>query len=173
MDEQLFIIPVYLTLDYRVYLSIFYLPLHKASIDDYSQIKGPLYITPIRRDGAGRTYIFATATATATSPDRLSVTYIMAALESPLLGSQRRDHGSSEGEEIRKRPGISGFLGEFGSESRRLWHIAGPAIFTAICQYSLGALTQTFAGQVGELELAAVSVENSVIAGLAFGVMVN
>lgn len=66
-----------------------------------------------------------------------------------------------------------GFVKEFGKESKTLWKLAGPAIFTAICQYSLGALTQTFAGQVGELELAAVSVENSVIAGLAFGVMVK
>jgi MATE family multidrug resistance protein len=63
-------------------------------------------------------------------------------------------------------------LKEFGHESKRLWKLAGPAIFTSICQYSLGALTQTFAGFVGEVELAAVSVENSVIAGLAFGVMV-
>uniref|UniRef100_A0A2N9G056 Protein DETOXIFICATION n=1 Tax=Fagus sylvatica TaxID=28930 RepID=A0A2N9G056_FAGSY len=64
-------------------------------------------------------------------------------------------------------------LRKFGKESKTLWKLAGPAIFTAICQYSLGALTQTFAGQVGELELAAVSVENSVIAGLAFGVMLG
>ncbi|KAL9308892.1 hypothetical protein AtEden1_Chr1g0045361 [Arabidopsis thaliana] len=61
---------------------------------------------------------------------------------------------------------------EFGEESKRLWELAGPAIFTAISQYSLGALTQTFSGRLGELELAAVSVENSVISGLAFGVMV-
>ncbi|KAF2299891.1 hypothetical protein GH714_005831 [Hevea brasiliensis] len=52
---------------------------------------------------------------------------------------------------------------EFGEESKRLWKLAGPAIFTSICQYSLGALTQTFAGLVGEVELAAVSVENSVL----------
>ncbi|CAK9171771.1 unnamed protein product [Ilex paraguariensis] len=62
---------------------------------------------------------------------------------------------------------------EFGAESKKLWKLAGPAIFTAICQYSLGALTQTFSGLVGEVELAAVSVENSVIAGLAFGVMLG
>lgn len=66
-----------------------------------------------------------------------------------------------------------GFVNKFGVESKKLWKIAGPAIFTALCQYSLGALTQTFTGFVGELELAAVSVENSVIAGLAFGVMVS
>ncbi|KAL8130582.1 hypothetical protein V2J09_019737 [Rumex salicifolius] len=62
---------------------------------------------------------------------------------------------------------------EFNKESKFLWDIAGPAIFTMISQYSLGALTQTFAGLVGELELAAFSVENSVIAGLAFGVMLG
>ncbi|QCD98904.1 protein DETOXIFICATION 33 [Vigna unguiculata] len=61
----------------------------------------------------------------------------------------------------------------FGFESKKLWRLAGPAILTSICQYSLGALTQTFAGQVGDLALAAVSVENSVIAGLAFGVMLG
>ncbi|KAL6012422.1 Protein DETOXIFICATION 33 [Asimina triloba] len=58
-------------------------------------------------------------------------------------------------------------------ESKKLWVIAAPAIFTSICQYSLGAITQTFAGHVGTLELAAVSVENSVIAGLAFGIMLG
>ncbi|XP_077215153.1 protein DETOXIFICATION 33-like [Tasmannia lanceolata] len=58
-------------------------------------------------------------------------------------------------------------------ESKKLWQIAGPAIFTSICQYSLGAITQTFVGHVGTLELAAVSIENSVVAGLAFGVMLG
>ncbi|KAL8527939.1 hypothetical protein ACS0TY_005667 [Phlomoides rotata] len=65
------------------------------------------------------------------------------------------------------------FVKGFGAESKTLWKISGPAIFTYICQYSLGAFTQTFAGQVGELELAAVSVENSVIAGFVFGAMLG
>ncbi|KAK1276963.1 Protein TRANSPARENT TESTA 12 [Acorus gramineus] len=64
-------------------------------------------------------------------------------------------------------------LNESVSETKKLWKIAGPAIFTAICQYSLGAITQTFAGHIGELELAAVAIENSVIAGFAFGVMLG
>ncbi|KAK4746254.1 hypothetical protein SAY87_012566 [Trapa incisa] len=104
----------------------------------------------------------------------------MAELESPLLGGnhgQRRIVSDLEGdlheEGLRWGMMVRGFLGEFRSESKRLWHIAGPAIFTAICQFSLGALTQTFVGQIGELELAAFSVENSVIAGLAFGVMLG
>ncbi|KAK3443204.1 hypothetical protein EUGRSUZ_B03290 [Eucalyptus grandis] len=65
------------------------------------------------------------------------------------------------------------FLREFAKESKKLWFLAGPAIFTSICRYSIGAITQVFAGQVGTLELAAVSVENSVIAGFSFGVMLG
>jgi MATE family multidrug resistance protein len=88
----------------------------------------------------------------------------MGAVETPLLTNNHSNHEDHE------KP--FSHVKEFGRESKTLWKLAGPAIFTSICQYSLGALTQTFAGLVGEIELAAVSVENSVIAGLAFGVMV-
>ncbi|KAK9119815.1 hypothetical protein Scep_017908 [Stephania cephalantha] len=60
---------------------------------------------------------------------------------------------------------------EFLVECKKLWLLAGPAIFTTLCQYSLGAITQTFAGHLGDLELAAFSVENSVIDGFSFGIM--
>ncbi|OAY34480.1 protein DETOXIFICATION 29 [Manihot esculenta] len=69
--------------------------------------------------------------------------------------------------------GVSDFFREFYVESKKLWYLAGPAIFTSICQYSLGAITQVFSGQVGTLALAAVSVENSVIAGFSFGAMLG
>ncbi|XP_065629044.1 protein DETOXIFICATION 29 isoform X1 [Quercus suber] len=65
------------------------------------------------------------------------------------------------------------FYRAFLTESKKLWYLAGPAIFTSICQYSLGAITQVFAGHVGSLDLAAVSIENSVIAGFSFGVMLG
>ncbi|XP_016456358.2 protein DETOXIFICATION 31-like [Nicotiana tabacum] len=69
--------------------------------------------------------------------------------------------------------GIQDFFREFFVESKKLWYLAGPAIFTSLCRYSLGAVTQTFAGHLGTLELAAVSVENSVIAGFSFGIMLG
>ncbi|KAK4772638.1 hypothetical protein SAY86_014413 [Trapa natans] len=65
------------------------------------------------------------------------------------------------------------FFREFSVEAKKLWYLAGPAIFTSICQYSLGAITQLFAGHVSTLTLAAVSIENSVIAGFSFGVMLG
>ncbi|KAF9602468.1 hypothetical protein IFM89_028019, partial [Coptis chinensis] len=66
---------------------------------------------------------------------------------------------------------VNDFFREFAVESKKLWFLAGPAIFTSVSRYTLGAVTQAFAGQVGTLELAAVSIENSVIAGFSLGVM--
>ncbi|KAL8519153.1 hypothetical protein ACS0TY_010188 [Phlomoides rotata] len=65
------------------------------------------------------------------------------------------------------------FISAFREESSKLWFLAGPAIFTSLCQYSLGAFTQTFAGHVSTLELAAFSIENSVIACLSLGIMLG
>lgn len=79
----------------------------------------------------------------------------------------------ADADDIPPITGLQDFFREFSVESKKLWYLAGPAIFTSICQYSLGAVTQTFAGHVGTLELAAVSIENSVIAGFSFGVMVR
>ncbi|KAH9773085.1 protein DETOXIFICATION 29 [Citrus sinensis] len=76
--------------------------------------------------------------------------------------------------EVDDIPPITGavdFFIEFSKESKKLWYLAGPAIFTSVCQYSLGAVTQVFAGHVSTIALAAVSVENSVIAGFSFGAM--
>ncbi|XP_057496064.1 protein DETOXIFICATION 29-like isoform X2 [Actinidia eriantha] len=75
------------------------------------------------------------------------------------------DAGSSTGGIFR------GFLRVFWVKSKKLWYLASAAIFTYICQYSLGAITQIFAGNIGTSQLAAISVENSIIAGFACGIM--
>ncbi|XP_078446294.1 LOW QUALITY PROTEIN: protein DETOXIFICATION 33-like [Wolffia australiana] len=76
------------------------------------------------------------------------------------------------GEEDRKDvSNCRSFFEEAASESERLWYLAGPATLNSVCKYSLGAVTQVFAGHLTTLELDAVSTENMVIAGLAFGIM--
>ncbi|MED6207641.1 Protein DETOXIFICATION 29 [Stylosanthes scabra] len=73
-------------------------------------------------------------------------------------------------------PPITGpidFMRQFSIEAKKLWYLAGPAMFTSLCQYSLGAITQLFAGHVSNIALAAVSIENSVIAGFCYGVMLG
>lgn len=58
-------------------------------------------------------------------------------------------------------------------ESKKLWKIAAPAIITAVAQFSIGFVTVAFVGQLGEVELAAVSVVQNVLEGFVFGVMVS
>ena len=86
-------------------------------------------------------------------------------MDTPLIKNEK-DHEEKELENP-----IS-LVKEFGYESKRLWKLAGPAILTSVSQFSMGVITRMFTGLVGELELATVSVQISVIAGLAFGIMV-
>ncbi|OMO78330.1 Multi antimicrobial extrusion protein [Corchorus capsularis] len=76
-------------------------------------------------------------------------------------------------EDIPSFNSVAHFFKECFAESKKLWYLAGPAIFTSICNYSLGAITQVLSGHVDTLALAAVAVENSVIAGFSFGVMLG
>ena len=57
-------------------------------------------------------------------------------------------------------------------ESTKLWHIVGPSIFSRVATYSMNIITQAFAGHLGDLELASLSIANTVIVGLNFGLLV-
>ncbi|KAH9316206.1 hypothetical protein KI387_024833, partial [Taxus chinensis] len=61
----------------------------------------------------------------------------------------------------------------FADESKKLWAIAGPAIFSRITMYGTNVVTQAFAGHLGELELAAISIASTVIVGLNFGLFLG
>lgn len=65
------------------------------------------------------------------------------------------------------------FLGRFWVESKKLWQIVGPAIFSRIASYSMFVITQAFAGHLGDLELAAMSIASNVILGFDFGLMLG
>ncbi|MCL7029740.1 hypothetical protein MKW94_028464, partial [Papaver nudicaule] len=56
-------------------------------------------------------------------------------------------------------------------ESKNLWRIVGPTIFTRIASYSLNIITQSFAGRLGNLELASISLSITVILGFNFGLL--
>ncbi|KAL0686403.1 hypothetical protein Bca4012_053251 [Brassica carinata] len=58
-------------------------------------------------------------------------------------------------------------------ETKKLWQIVGPAIFTRLSAYSMLVITQAFAGHLGELELAAISIVNNVIVGFNFGLLLG
>lgn len=65
------------------------------------------------------------------------------------------------------------FHKRFLIESKKLWYIVGPAIFSRIASYSMFVITQAFAGHLGDLELASISIATSVIVGFDFGLLVR
>ncbi|KAM7518536.1 hypothetical protein LguiB_017498 [Lonicera macranthoides] len=74
----------------------------------------------------------------------------------PLDKNQVDDH--KENSDLKSRVWI---------ETKKLWQIVGPTIFSRIANYSMNIVTQAFAGHLGDVELAAVSIANNVILGMA------
>ncbi|KFK28218.1 hypothetical protein AALP_AA8G488000 [Arabis alpina] len=58
-------------------------------------------------------------------------------------------------------------------ETKKLWRIVGPAIFSRLTTYSTLVITQAFAGHLGDLELAAISIVNNVTVGFNFGLLLG
>lgn len=109
----------------------------------------------------------------------------MESLDSPLLATEEGDQrrGTVRASDLPRGtvraidlPPISTFR-EFARESwiesKKLWGIAGPAIITILCQYGIMSVTQIFAGHLGSLQLAAVSIGVFVIGGFTFGFMLG
>ncbi|PON55424.1 Multi antimicrobial extrusion protein [Trema orientale] len=59
------------------------------------------------------------------------------------------------------------------TESNKLWRIVGPAIFSRVAGYSMNIITQAFAGHLGEVELASISIANTVVVGFNFGLLLG
>ncbi|CAA7034699.1 unnamed protein product [Microthlaspi erraticum] len=79
-----------------------------------------------------------------------------------LLESPRS--AEEDGGELRERVWV---------ETKKLWKIVAPAIFTRLTTYSTLVITQAFAGHLGDLELAAMSIVYSVVVGFNFGLFLG
>ncbi|KAI3900340.1 hypothetical protein MKW92_006935 [Papaver armeniacum] len=58
-------------------------------------------------------------------------------------------------------------------ESKKLWYIAGPSIFSGIASFFMIIVTQAFAGHLGNLELAAIALSFTIVIGFSFGVLLG
>ncbi|CAN1188677.1 Protein DETOXIFICATION 27 [Linum perenne] len=58
-------------------------------------------------------------------------------------------------------------------ETKKLWQIVGPAIFSRLASFAMNIITQAFAGHLGDVELAAISIANTVIVGFNFGLLLG
>ncbi|CAA7045613.1 unnamed protein product, partial [Microthlaspi erraticum] len=82
----------------------------------------------------------------------------------PLLRDLNATEEEEEGGEIKRKVWM---------ETKMLWRILGPAIFTRLSTYSILVITQAFAGHLGELELAAISIVNNLIIGFNFSLLLG
>ncbi|XP_061371737.1 protein DETOXIFICATION 27-like [Gastrolobium bilobum] len=58
-------------------------------------------------------------------------------------------------------------------ETKKLWLIVGPSIFSRVAAFTMNVVTQAFAGHLGDVELAAISIANTVIVGFNFGLLLG
>jgi MATE family multidrug resistance protein len=58
-------------------------------------------------------------------------------------------------------------------ESKKLWILSGPSIIVSVFNFMPSAISQMFAGHLGELQLAGASIASVAIQGLAYGIMLG
>ncbi|KAF5740183.1 putative multidrug resistance pump [Tripterygium wilfordii] len=58
-------------------------------------------------------------------------------------------------------------------ESKKIWKIAGPSIFSRLAMFSMTVIIQSFAGHLGDLNLAAISIACTVIISISFGFLLG
>ncbi|KAL6893653.1 hypothetical protein ACP4OV_007751 [Aristida adscensionis] len=67
-------------------------------------------------------------------------------------------------------PGAGGRLAEeVREECKKLWAVVGPAVFMQVVMYTMNIASQAFVGHLGDRDLAAFSIANTVVDGLNFG----
>ncbi|KAI3964185.1 hypothetical protein MKW92_047645 [Papaver armeniacum] len=81
----------------------------------------------------------------------------------PLLDGNNDYHGQNKNDLARR----------VWMESKKLWHIAGPGIFSRISAFSINIITISFAGHLGNLELASIAIAMNVFMGFSFGLMLG
>ncbi|KAL2249658.1 UNVERIFIED_CONTAM: Protein DETOXIFICATION 27 [Sesamum indicum] len=58
-------------------------------------------------------------------------------------------------------------------ETKQLWHIVGPTVISRISNATMNIISQSYAGHLGDLELASVSIANNVIVGFNWGLLLG
>ncbi|KAM3319950.1 protein DETOXIFICATION 35 isoform X1 [Capsicum chacoense] len=96
-------------------------------------------------------------------------------METPLLNGYSSDHNQLLGIDGDYRPAksLKDWWAIFCVETVKLWRIGGPIAFNIICQYGVNSLTNIFVGHLGNIELSAISIAQTVISTFSFGFMMG
>ncbi|KAF8406069.1 hypothetical protein HHK36_008149 [Tetracentron sinense] len=74
---------------------------------------------------------------------------------------------------IQSAENCASLLGRIWVESKKMWQIAGPAIFSRVALFSVTVISQAFAGHLGDLDLAAISIATTVFIPISFGFLLG
>ncbi|WVZ21625.1 hypothetical protein V8G54_008947 [Vigna mungo] len=83
--------------------------------------------------------------------------------EAAIHAEQRRDQPYKE----------QSFGHKLWLEMKKLWVIVGPSIFSHLDSSNMNVITQAFAGHLGEVELAAISIVKTIIVSFNFGLLLG
>ncbi|XP_040997454.1 protein DETOXIFICATION 27-like [Juglans microcarpa x Juglans regia] len=95
--------------------------------------------------------------------------------EEPLLvsGPQQNEQEEEEEQERRREGNAGDLVRQTWLESKKMWAIAGPSIFSRLAMFSMTVITQSFAGHLSDLDLAAISIASTVIIAFTFGFLLG
>eukprot|EP00258_Populus_trichocarpa_P040257 XP_024456276.1 protein DETOXIFICATION 27 isoform X3 [Populus trichocarpa] len=93
--------------------------------------------------------------------------------ENPLLLSGL-EANTQRHQQVHLSSGVSSStIKEIWLESKELWQIAGPSIFSRLAMFSMTVITQSFAGHLGDLNLASISIATTLIISISFGFLLG
>ncbi|KAI4337649.1 hypothetical protein L6164_016036 [Bauhinia variegata] len=88
--------------------------------------------------------------------------------EQPLLAST-----PSQDHTLVRESNTDSLIGETCLELNKIWKIAGPSIFSRLALFSMTVITQSFAGHLGNTDLAAISIACTFIISITFGFLLG
>ncbi|CAJ1977019.1 unnamed protein product [Sphenostylis stenocarpa] len=102
-----------------------------------------------------------------------SEVYTVIAMETPLLVNSEGGAQVAEDGDYAPVKDFKDVKNVFWTETKKTWLIALPIAFNICCQFGVNSVTSIFVGHLGDIELSAVSLINSVIGTFAFGFMLG
>ena len=68
---------------------------------------------------------------------------------------------------------VAWLKGKVWMETKKIWVVAGPAMFTRFSTFGINVITQAFVGHIGATQLAAYSLVYTVLLRFANGILVR
>ncbi|XP_058786330.1 protein DETOXIFICATION 27-like [Vicia villosa] len=90
--------------------------------------------------------------------------------------SEQQNHPliqSTQSSQPQFQPNTISLFQQTCSESNKLWHIAAPSIFSRLTMFSITVVSQSFAGHLNDLDLAAISIACTLLISITFGFLLG